>query len=92
MLPPSPLDDSPRKRRHPLKRMTLPDSLIVIGGLLGASPVGWWLGGFFGALGAAHMAIIVGFLMEPTTRRFWLAAGFTFLMWWPAWLGQWFWD
>jgi len=38
------------------------------------------------------MAILVGFLIEPTIRRFWLAAGFTLLVWWPAWLGQWFWD
>ncbi|MCY3786446.1 MAG: hypothetical protein OXG47_06945 [bacterium] len=72
--------------------MTFPDSLIVVGGLLGASPMGWWLGGFHGLLGAAHLAILVGFLLEPTIRRFWLAAAFTLLVWWPAWLGQWFWD
>ncbi|MYF22698.1 MAG: hypothetical protein F4209_08100 [Chloroflexi bacterium] len=92
MSPPTPLDDQRRERRPVWKRVTFPDSLIVVGGLLGASPFGWWLGGFHGLLGAAHVAILVGFLLEPTIRRFWLAAGFTLLVWWPAWLGQWFWD
>ncbi len=92
MSPPTPLDDQRRERRPIWKRVTFPDSLIVVGGLLGASPFGWWLGGFHGLLGAAHVAILVGFLLEPTIRRFWLAAAFTLLVWWPAWLGQWFWD
>lgn len=92
MNPPSPLDDHRRERRPLRNRATFPDSLIVAGGLLGASPLGWWLGGFLGLLGAAHVMILVGLLLEPTARRFWLAAGLTFLVWWPVWLGQWFWD
>ena len=75
-----------------LKRINLPDALIVFGGLLGAMPIGWWFGGPYGTLMAAHAAIIVGLLMEPTRRRFWIAAALTFVVWWPVWLGQWFWD
>jgi len=51
MYPPSPLDDHRRKRRALRNRAMFPDSLIVVGGLLGASPIGWWLGGLLGLLG-----------------------------------------
>ena len=73
-------------------RVRFPDALIVVGALLGASPVGWWFGGLYGALMAAHVAILVGFLIEPTRRRFWLAALLIVVVWWPVCLGQWFWD
>ena len=75
-----------------VKRIAFPDALIIFGALLGGTPLGWWLGGLYGTLMAAHVAIVVGFLIEPTKRRFWLAAALSFVMWWPAWLGQWFWD
>lgn len=73
-------------------QIRFPDALFVFGGLLGAFPVGWWFGGLYGALMTAHVAILVGFLIEPASRRFWLAALLLIVVWWPAWLGQWFWD
>ena len=81
-----------RKGRQVLKRIAFPDSLTAIGVLIGATPIGWSFGGLFGTLMAAHVAIIVGFLLEPTKRRFPLAAVMIYIIWWPFWLGQWFWD
>lgn len=73
-------------------RTSFPDGLLLFGGILGATPVGWWFGGLFGALMAAHVAIMVGLLLDLTRRRFCLAAVTLFIVWWPAWLGQWFWE
>lgn len=73
-------------------RISFPDGLILFGGILGATPVGWWFGGLYGALMAAHVAIMVGLLLDLTGRRLCLAGVMLFIVWWPAWLGQWFWE
>lgn len=73
-------------------RVRFPDGLIIFGGLLGATPLGWWFGGLYGTLMAAHVAILLGLLLEPTRRRFCLAAAVVFIVWWPAWFGHWFWE
>lgn len=73
-------------------RISFSDGLILFGGVLGATPAGWWLGGLYGALMAAHVAILVGLLLDLTRRRFCLTAAMLFIVWWPAWLGQWFWE
>ena len=70
-------------------RLNFPDGLLVFGALLGATPLGWWFGGLYGTLMAAHVAISLGFLIEPTRRRLWLAALLVVVVWWPVWLGQW---
>lgn len=68
-----------------------PDVLIVGGALLGGT-LGWWFGHPLGFLLGAHAAIIVGIVSAPSWRRLGLALFLTFLMWWPFWIGQWFWD
>ena len=73
------------------RRINLPDVLIMIGAVIGGT-LGWYFGHLLGLFMAAHVAIIVGFALRPTIRRLGMAAGFAFLMWWPVWLGQRFWD
>ena len=73
------------------RQIDFPTTLIVGGALLGGT-LGWYFGHLFGFLLGAHVAIAVGFALEPTRRRLGLALGAAFLMWWPFWLGQWFWD
>ena len=67
------------------------NALIVVGAVLGAT-LGWWFGHPLGILLGAHVAIGAGYLVEPTRRRGWLVAAALVLMWWPLWLGQWFWE
>lgn len=73
------------------RSMTLPNVLVVAGALVGGT-LGWWLGHLLGFILAAHVAILVGFWLAPTRKRLGFSLLMTFLMWWPAWLGQWFWD
>ncbi len=73
------------------KHFTLPNVLVFGGALVGGT-LGWWFGHPLGFILGAHVAIIVGVTIQPTRRQLGLALLATFLMWWPAWLGQWFWD
>ena len=70
----------------------LPNALIALGALVGAT-LGWFFGA--GSLGfqlGAHVAVVVGFALMPSRRRGAAALVGLAIIWWPAWIGQFFWD
>ena len=70
----------------------LPNALIALGVLVGAT-LGWFFG--VGSLGfqlGAHVAVVVGFALLPSRRRGAAALVGLAIIWWPAWIGQFFWD
>ena len=70
----------------------LPNALIVLGVLVGAT-LGWFFGvGSFGFQLGAHVAVVVGFALMPSRRRGAAALVGLAIIWWPAWIGQFFWD
>lgn len=78
------------------RRVELPLVLMLAGMVVGATSVGWWfwignVPAVYASLLVGHVAILVGFALRRSRRRWLAVVLFSLLMWWPAVFGDLIW-